>query len=112
MPYTFSLEDFNKFSEDVLQAGGDQATLTSLLADMGGTFTEAVAKDIATGEKLTTVTAENDRLKSANMDLFLRVGAKVAEEAGVLPKAQEEETPARGTADFMNDYFSKLKKEK
>ena len=109
MPYSFTVEDFNKFSQDIIAAGGDQASLTSLLADMGGTFTEAVAKDMATGEKLTTVTAENERLKTANMDLFLRVGTKVAEEAGVLPKV-EDEKPKQGVADFMNCYFDKQKK--
>lgn len=112
MPYAFTVEDFNKFSQDIIQAGGDQASLTSLLADMGGTFTEAVAKDIATGETLTTVKAENERLKTANMDLFLRVGSKVAEEAGVLPKSKEPEKPKQRIADFMNCYFEKLEKEK
>lgn len=112
MPYNFTVDDFNKFSQDIIQAGGDQASLTSLLADMGGTFTEAVAKDIATGEKLSTVTAENDRLKSANMELFLRVGTKVAEDAGVITKQQEQEKPEQGVSDYMRSYFDKLQKGK
>ena len=108
MPYAFTLEDFNKFSDDILKAEGDQATLTSLLADMQGTYTEAVAKDIANTEKITTVTAENDRLKTANMDLFLRVGSKVAEDAGVLPKEKPPE-PEGGTNAYMAAYLDKLK---
>lgn len=112
MPYNFTVEEFSRFSQEVIQAGGDQATLTSLLADMQGTFTEAVAKDIATGERLTTVTAENERLRTANMDLFLKVGTKVAEDAGIKTNQEPEpEEKQQGVAEFMNCYFNKLKGE-
>ena len=111
MPYSFTAEDFNKFSEDIIKAEGDQATLTSLLADMNGTITEAIAKDIANAEKVTTVTAENDRLRKANMDLFLRVG-QVAESPSK-PKQDEVEKPdIPATQSYMESYFEKLDKAK
>lgn len=106
MPYEFTAESFSKFTEDILQAGGDQATLTTLLADMQGTVTEAIAKDIAGTEKVNTVTAENERLKKANMDLFLRVGSaamKTEEE-----KKTEEEAEQIDTAQYMQKYFNSL----
>lgn len=105
MPYSFTQEDYNKFSEDIIAAGGDQATLTTLLADMGGTVTDAIAKDIADTEKVTSVTAENERLKKANMDLFLRVGSPVQ-------TGQPEPEPEKPitTAEYMKKYFDSLEK--
>ena len=105
MPYAFTAEDFNKFSEDILKAEGDQATLTTLLADMNGTITDAIAKDVATTEKMTTITSENERLKKANMDLFLRIGS-AAEPTKPEPEVQE----TLSTADYMKNYFANLDK--
>lgn len=106
MPYAFTAEDFNKFTEDVLKAEGDQATLTTLLADMNGTITEAIAKDIASTSEVETVRAENERLKKANMDLFLRVGVQV--ESDKERKKNEEEEKPLSVNDYMTSYFNKL----
>lgn len=105
MPYAFTAEDFNKFSEDILKAEGDQATLTTLLADMNGTITDAIAKDVATTEKMSTITSENERLKKANMDLFLRIGSNVEP---TKPEPETKETVS--TADYMKNYFNSLDK--
>lgn len=105
MPYEFTAEDFNKFSEDILKAGGDQATLTTLLADMNGTVTDAIAKGLASTERVETVTAENERLKKANMDLFLRVGSQATTQNET--KEQEPEKPI-DTAAYMRNYFNAL----
>lgn len=102
MPYSFTPEDFNKFSEDILKAEGDQATLTTLLADMNGTFTDAIAKDIANNKKVETVSAENERLKKANMDLFLRIGTP-AEPERKPDEPEKSELPP--TARYMKSYF-------
>lgn len=106
MPYEFTAEEFNRFSEEIIKAGGDQATVTTLLADMNGTITEAIARDVASSEKVTTVTAENERLKKANMDLFLRVGAQAAG-GGEPDKQTTPETPP-STKTYMETYFSRL----
>ena len=105
MPYGFTVEDFNKFSEDILKAEGDQATLTTLLADMSGTFTEAVAKDIAATERVEAVSAENERLKTANMELFIRVGSNAISKDG---KSDAEEKTPETTSDYMHNYFNSL----
>lgn len=107
MPYNFTAEEFNRFSEDIIKAGGDQATLTSLLADMQGTVTEAIAKDVASTEKVTSVTAENERLRKANMDLFLRVGSQAVQQTGGQQQEHEEEKP-QDTKTYMSNYFNKL----
>lgn len=113
MPYEFTPESFNKFSEDIIKAGGDQATVTSLLADMQATFTAGVAKDIANAESLKTVTAENERLRNANMDLFLRVGSQavssIKKESVEEPEGDEKPLTTSG---YMNDYFARLEANK
>lgn len=106
MPYEFTPEGFNQFSEDVLKAEGDQATLTTLLADMQGTITEAIAKDRVNQQTVDTVTAENTRLRAANMTLFLRVGADARDGDKEQPNEQEEEKPM-DTADYMREYFNR-----
>ena len=111
MPYEFTAEEFNRFSEEILKAEGDQATLTSLLADMNGTITGAIAKDISQTEQVKTVTAENERLRKANMDLFLRVG-QVMESPGPSGQQQTEEPKKLTTAEYMNQYFDKLDEQK
>lgn len=107
MPYAFTAEGFNKFSEDIIKAEGDQATVTTLLADMGGTITEAIAKDIANTSKVETVSAENERLKKANMDLFLRIGTPAEPEKKIL-EDQQQNIPA--TSRYMKSYFESLDK--
>lgn len=111
MPYAFTLEDFNKFSEDILKAEGDQATLTTLLADMNGTITDAIAKDTANTEKVNTVTAENERLKNANMTLFLRVGQQADETPSTKEAVPDEHKPS-STAAYMQSYFDRLEQSK
>lgn len=108
MPYGFTVEDFNKFSEDILKAEGDQATLTTLLADMSGTFTEAVAKDIAATERVEAVSAENERLKTANMELFIRVGSNAISKDEKSGKSDTDEKLPETTSDYMRNYFNSL----
>lgn len=105
MPYSFTAEDFNKFSEDIINAGGDQATLTTLLADMNGTIVDAIAKDVASTEQVNTVTAENERLKKANMDLFLRVGYNSQPQQENNQSFEDDEIT---TSEYMKKYFNSL----
>lgn len=107
MPYQFTTDDFRKFTEDILAAEGDQATLTAHLADMQGTITEAIAKDVAQTEKVTAVTSENERLKAANMDFFLRLGQH---QLGEPENKKQEETEPIGTSQYMENYFKSLDK--
>lgn len=109
MPYEFTPEEFSRFSEEIIKAEGDQATLTSLLADMQSTVQTAIAKDIANTEKVETVTAENERLRKANMDLFLRVG--LPQETPKKPEEREPDKPS-GVSAYMQSYFERLDKAK
>ena len=104
MAYEFTQEGFRTFSEALVEAKGDQATVTSILADMQDTFNDNIGKLTAITQKNEAIKAENERLRSANMDLFLRIGTSKEEIQGESP-AQEKSV---STAEYMENYFKKL----
>lgn len=104
MPYEFNIEEFNRFSNEVIKAEGDQATLTTLLADMQGTVTDAIARDVAATERVAQIEAENERLRQANMTLFLRVGTDNNQTNQEPAKPAEHMT----TKAYMQKYFNAL----
>lgn len=105
MPYEFTQEAFQQFSQDVIAANGDQATLTSLLADMQGTFTDNIGIAAKQTKDLETLNAEADRLRKANMDLFLRVGAQAEENKG---KPSDDGQGAGGNSLTVEEYMHKI----
>lgn len=116
MPYDFTADDFTKFTQDILQANGDQATLTSLIVDMQGTITEAVATSTKNTEKMQKLEQENERLRTRNLELFYQVGQEQRERAGLphanLGEPDEEDKPKISTDDYMRSYFEKLDERK
>lgn len=109
MPYGFNTDDFNKFSQDIINAGGDQATLTTLLSDMQTTFTENIAKGVSDAADIKRLSDENERLRTANMELFLRVGEYQKTKTGE-PSAPAQDADEVGVDGFMQSYFEKLDK--
>lgn len=101
MPYEFTQEGFREFSEAILGTNGDQASLTTILADMQDTFTDSIAALTTAKANEEAMGKERDRLKEANMDLFLRVGAYQQEK----PSDKLKETPAIGTSEYMKKFF-------
>lgn len=90
MPYQFTVEDFNKFTQDIVDSKGDQAVMSTLLADMQATMMEAVGANLKLSADYDTIKAENDRLKNANMDLMYRLGQKAVDETA---KKEEGDKP-------------------
>lgn len=108
MPYEFTQDGYRDFSEKVIAAGGDQATLTTLLADMQNTYNDNIGLLTKLTKDNESIKAENERLRAANMDLFLRIGTeneKARIEGGKVPPEQEKSV---STAKYMENYFSKL----
>lgn len=105
MTYELTQDSFRRFSEDILAANGDQATLTTLLSDMQDTVYKGIADLAATNEANSNITKENERLKTANMDLFLRLGTPQEVNA----PAAEPQKPM-STKEYMEQYFAKLDK--
>lgn len=110
MPYAFTQEDYRKFQEEIIAAGGDQATLTSVLADMQATFTESMALVQTTKEENAAILSENERLKASNMQLFLRVGEQAKQQQIGTQQQSDPDSPKYRDADeYMADYFKNLK---
>lgn len=107
MPYEFTQDSYREFSEAILGANGDQATLTVLLSDMQDTFNQGIADLTATRETNDSVSKENERLKQSNMDLFLRLGTPESPNQ----QQQEPEKPL-STAEYMEQYFKRVESKK
>lgn len=111
MPYEFTADDFTKFTDDILKAEGDQATLTAAIIDMQGTITEAIAQNTQATEQLAKLSEENQRLRERNLELFYQVGNEQRRRAGIPAQELDEQIPeekSKGTAEYMLDYFNKL----
>jgi hypothetical protein len=68
-------EEFNARTQDILKNLTDQATVSTILAELVTDYNnEATEKATAktTAEKLTS---DNEKLRQANMDLFLKLGS-------------------------------------
>lgn len=107
MAYEFTVEDFNKFTNDIVGANGDQAQISTLLADMQSTLVEAVGMNTKLQGDNEQMKAENERLKNANMDLMYRLGEKAVNDTN--QKKQEKEELPRG--ENVNNYLDNLFKE-
>lgn len=108
MPYAFTQEDYLKFQDDVLGANGDQATLTTLLADMQSTITDSLALVESTKSANTELTAENSRLKESNINLLRRVGENALAIQTPRQEVYDDDEPKYADADaYMQAYFNK-----
>jgi hypothetical protein len=103
MAYEFTQDSFREFSEAVISAGGDQATLTTLLSQMQDVIIDNIGKMEQLTQSNENVTKENERLKSANMDLFLRIGSQAE---GIENKSKEtpKDDPV-GVDDFLKNLY-------
>lgn len=104
MAYEFTVDSFREFSDHVLAGGGDQATLTTVLADMQNVFTDNVALQAKQVQDIEALQKENKRLKEANMELFLRIGSQAQD--GSEPGPQPEPQPVG-----VDGYLQRILKE-
>lgn len=113
MPYEFTQDGYREFSQAIIDAKGDQATITSILADMQDTVTDNIGKLMKLTQDTEAVTAENERLRNANMELFLRIGSQGTEPGGgdKTKPGGDEEKPV-STAEYMEQYFNKMEEKK
>lgn len=111
MPYAFTQDDYRSFQDAILAAEGDQATLTSILADMQTTFTESMALVETTKQENAAIAAENERLKTTNMSLFQQIGEQAKRlNSGPQPIADDDEPEYKDVDSYMSSYFEKLEK--
>lgn len=109
MPFEFTTDAWNEFTKQVIEANGDQATLTTLMSDMQDTFTTGITTQSELDKTNKSLTEENKRLKEANMSLFLRVGEQKQDNSNP-EKTGEPKTGEEGHA--VDKYLDNLFKEK
>lgn len=108
MPYAFTQEDYLKFQDDILGANGDQATLSTVLADMQSTITDSLAMVESTKSANTELSAENTRLKESNITLLRRVGENALAIQSPRQELYDDDEPKYHDADeYMQAYFNK-----
>lgn len=108
MAYEFTAEDFNKFTEDIIASNGDQAQMSTILADMQGTLVENIGIRATLEKNAEDYKSENDRLKSANMELMMRLGQKAMADSNESDKAKPKER-GQNVDSFLDDYFKEDK---
>jgi hypothetical protein len=67
-------EEFKAKTEELMQSLTDQAKVSTLLAELNEDYTKEMTEKttaMTTAEKLV---ADNEKLRSANMNLFLKIG--------------------------------------
>lgn len=109
MPYAFTPEDYSRFQSEVLEADGDQATLTSILSDFQDTFTQSYAQVNTVNADNARIMAENNRLKQTNMELFQRIGTPVTQ-VNQQKEEEVEESKYKNVDEYMQDFFSTKRK--
>ena len=114
MPYEFTQDDFMKFQQAVLEAGGDQASLTGILTDFQDTMISAMGIVENAVQENAQLKDENSRLEKSNKDLFFRVGETVRQQ-----QAQEsrgfglaEAPEAQTVAEYLDAWFEARKERK
>ena len=89
-------EEFKAKTAEILTSLSDQAKVSTLLAELAEHNDEVVV-DLTTATTTSTkLTADNEKLRSANLQLFLKVGAE---------KPTEKEKPPEDTTPKFEDLF-------
>lgn len=107
MAYEFTPEGYTQFTNDILAANGDQATLTGYLSDMQETISTQLTTTADNTAKINALTAETERLREANKKLFFRVGQSISGDVLAAPAKEEHKET---TSEYMNKYFERIKK--
>lgn len=109
MAYEFTVDSYRTFSDDIINANGDQATITSRLADMQDAFTNSIGRLTKAEQDAESLKQENERLRQANLDLFLRIGESAKPSTSNQPA---DEDVVEGVDEYMNKFFDKLEGKK
>lgn len=105
MPYEFTHDSYRTFTDDVIKAAGDQATLTPILTDLQDTYFASIANLDKINNELESIKAENERLRESNLNLFRRLGDDI------YPNNQDkEETKIEKVNSFnsVNEFLNSL----
>lgn len=83
-------EEFKAKTAEILQNLSDQAKVSTLLAELAEHNDDAVVELTTATTTATKLTADNEKLRGANLELFLKVGSPAKPED---KKKPEDTTP-------------------
>lgn len=91
-----TMDEWNELTRNIITNAGDPAQLTSMLNQATEAFSEEMTNRINNDEQLNKFKEENERLRSANLDLFLKLGDQAKDKVpnggpGQPPKPSAEE---------------------
>lgn len=84
-----SVEDWQKMTRDIVAASGDQAALTALVTQANDAMSEAMNDFASADNERNQLREENESLRKANMNFFLRLTEQ--NETSKQPEAKPEE---------------------
>lgn len=76
------INEWNDLTRNILANAGDQSQLTALLTQATDGFSEQLTKAETATAEAETLKADNESLRKANMDFFLRLGEQKKQELG------------------------------
>jgi hypothetical protein len=91
-------EEFKAKTAEILASLSDQAKVSTLLAELTEHNDDAVVELTAATGTATKLTTDNEKLRAANMSLFLKVGEQ---------KPAEDKKPPEDTTPKFDDLFDK-----
>lgn len=92
-------EEWNELTRDMVAAVGDQSVLTALATKATDEYVGMLATHENTSKENEALKAENEKLRKANLDLFLRVGEQAK------PQTETSATKSRGETITIDDLF-------
>ena len=87
-------QEHNDLTRQILAAGNDQATLTSLLTRLSDDYNDQLGQIAQLNESNTNNTAEVERLRNANMELFLKIPSQNTPPIGAAGTPAADEPPS------------------
>lgn len=88
------LTEFNAITADIMNNLGDQGLVSNKLAELTQGFTDEVSARSSADEKVTSLTAANDKLKQDNMALFLRATTPITDPSKPNPNMPNQDDAA------------------
>lgn len=97
-------DEFNAQIKLAMESVGDQAQLSTILSGLSDVYSTKITEVETATTTATQLTSDNEKLRKANMDLFLKVGADVTKQQD--QQKVEDDTP---TFDDLFDEKGNLK---
>lgn len=96
------LEEFQTITQKIMENHSDQAQVSLLLKQLSDDYPVVLKEADTHRETATKLTEANEKLRSANMELFLSIGGKKTETPSD-PKLETKKETALKIEDFLDE---------